>query len=88
MRKTIIAAVILLLAIEPAISASFFSLFGPHRRAVHHRQRGPVEPEQIPDCRQIREAVRTLTPANLERALRAATKRQREIIDKCALGGD
>ena len=87
--RTVIALLVLLMAIEPAVSAGFFSFFQPRHHYAAHRQRGrQAEPEQIPDCRQIREAVRTLTPANLERALKSATKKQREIIDKCALGGD
>jgi hypothetical protein len=79
-----VVMVVLLLSVTAVEARFYWPWEQPHGR--RHAQRGnseAIKPLGEPNCQQIREAIKTLEPDRLERALRSASRRQRDAIDKC-----
>lgn len=87
---------LLLLASSPAtpaeaqqhssVSNPIAKLFGFKQKRPSKSRRGRRQVDPPPNCERIRDAVRTLEPDRLEKALRESNPKQRAIIEKCTKG--
>ena len=86
MTSKAVSMIILLMATVPA--SAFHWPWEHHRphHARHHRGGGVYAPRPLPDCKEVRAAVRDLKekdPDALVKQLARSTKFQLDIIDRC-----